>query len=175
MNDNININNSLNAQKLVPNFTMAEIVDTHDDTPETEITLQMIKGLGQQLSTLNMAYFSKSNRNNIQNAIRRRVYELSNGKYIISPQNEQELMIIMREIYIENSLNYTDEQMIRSEIEKLNNIVIDKSVVMIIRSISGYFQFLADQNTSLKPMEPPVYSSRSGQRGEEIFPKGTQF
>lgn len=164
----MNTNNSVNK---ITNFVMAKVVNTpEDNTPERELLLQMIKGLGQQLSLFNMAYFSTTNRNNIQNAIRRKVHELSQNSYIISPQSDQELMIIMRQIYIEHSMHFEDIALIRKEIQKLNNIVVDKSVVMIIRSIAGYMKFLADQASPLTLLEPPKNTTNAGKRGEELFP-----
>jgi hypothetical protein len=162
-------NNSLNSPQQINNFVLADLSDFPDDTPEEEITYQLIKGLGQTLNPINMAFFSRTNREIIQNAIRRRVYTISKGKYNIAPQHEQELMIIMREIYKEPVLA-------REHIRNLNEMIIDRCVVQVIRTISGYMQYLADQSRGIQPMSKPLFTSRTGTRGGNgIIPNNKQF
>ena len=54
-------------------------------------------------------FFSRNNIDNIQEGIINNVYNISNGEYKIGKQNEQELSIVMRSIYLEKSKNLVNE------------------------------------------------------------------
>jgi hypothetical protein len=54
---------------------------------------------------LNTLFFSAKNIAAIQHGIRYNVYTRSNKKYIIGNQSEQELKIVMRSVYLQNSKN----------------------------------------------------------------------
>ena len=71
-----------------------------------------------QDSTLSLAFFSKENMQIIQNAIRAGVYEVSNQQYIIDNQNCDNLKIVMRSVFLQNSVNLPD--MITEQIKELN-------------------------------------------------------
>ena len=75
-----------------------------------------------QDSTLSLAFFSKENMQIIQNAIRAGVYEVSNQQYIIDNQNCDNLKIVMRSVFLQNSVNLPD--MITEQIKELNGLVV---------------------------------------------------
>jgi hypothetical protein len=98
------------------------------------------------------------------------VYEVSESRYLISNQNDQELMIIMREIYKDASkMSVDSDAEIRDEIQKLNTIVIEKCVMSIMKSIPFYFNYLADNNTNPMPHERPVDTNSAGTKGDAFF------
>ena len=71
------------------------------------------------LSTL---FFSEENIKILQNAIKRGVYERSSKQFIIGEQNCDELKIIMRSIYLQDSTNLPYD--IKHQISTLNNLVL---------------------------------------------------
>ena len=56
-------------------------------------------------SRLSDAFFSYQNRTIIQNSIRAEIYKLSNNKYIIDTQDPDQLFIIMKGVFLQNSDN----------------------------------------------------------------------
>ena len=74
-------------------------------------------------TSLSTAFFSAQNIKIIQNGIRAGVYQKSNQQYIIDNQNEDELKIIMRSIFLQNSKNLATN--IPQQIATLNQIVFD--------------------------------------------------
>ena len=59
-------------------------------------------------SPLSIAFFSGENIDILQNGLRAGVYNMSNGKHIIERQNENELKIIMRSVFLQKSKNRPD-------------------------------------------------------------------
>ncbi len=77
---------------------------------------------GQWTDTLlSCTFFSKENIQILQNAIRKGVYDRSNGQYVIAPQNCNELKIIMRSIFLQHANNLPCD--IKNQIITLNNLV----------------------------------------------------
>ena len=68
---------------------------------------------------LSISFFSKENINILQNGLRYGVYEKSNNQFIIGQQNIDELKIIMRSIFLQNSKNLSNN--IAQQINDLNN------------------------------------------------------
>ena len=117
---------------------------------------------------LNTNYFSQRNRDNIHNAIRRNVYEISKGKYLIGRQSDQELSNIMRYIYVEHSVNaidHTNPSLITQQIKFLNNLVIKEAVTKILPSIDFYQYYLQDKFSERSlfdiPKNPSVFGTKT--------------
>tara|TARA_A100001015_G_C14814028_1_gene641949 strand:- start:25 stop:381 length:357 start_codon:yes stop_codon:yes gene_type:complete len=72
---------------------------------------------------LSDTFFSHENINILQNGLRYGVYEKSNNQFIIGNQNNDELKIIMRSIFLQNSKNLLTN--ITEQIVNLNNKVLD--------------------------------------------------
>jgi hypothetical protein len=108
----------------------------------------------QQNTALSNLYFSSKNMAIIQNAIRANVYKVSDEKYIIDEQNTDVLNIIMRSIYLQNSLNQTDN--LTKQIEDLNKIVIDYCVPMVLSEVESYMKYKRDASTLAVPLSNPI-------------------
>ena len=107
-------------------------------------------------SDLSVAYFSKENIRIIQNGLRVGVYNLSKGSYIISPQNEDNLKVIMRSIFLQNSANLPNN--IKEQINELNSIVLDYCIPKVYGEAKGYLTYLHDVSNLAIPMERPESS-----------------
>ena len=95
----------------------------YDKIPANQCTTFREPTLGQWDETiLSKTYFSHNNIQIIQNAIRSGVYHKSNGQYIVAPQDCDSLKIIMRSVFLQNSVNQVDN--IRGQIEELIKIVL---------------------------------------------------
>jgi|TARA_B110000967_G_C18779642_1_gene507573 hypothetical protein len=107
-----------------------------------------------QDSTLSLAFFSKENMQIIQNAIRAGVYEVSNQQYIIDNQNCDNLKIIMRSVFLQNSVNLPDR--IAEQIQELNGLVVKYCVREIYSEAQGYINYKRDASTMYNPIDRPV-------------------
>jgi hypothetical protein len=107
---------------------------------------------------LSKVFFSTENTQIIQNALRAGVYNLSNQKYIIPPQNIEILKVVMRSIYLQYAEHRKDK--IREQIERLNQLVLDYCIPTVYSEAVGYEKYLFDQSTLVVPLELPRHHDR---------------
>ena len=98
-------------------------------------------------------FFSKENIDIIQDGLRAGVYKMSNNKFIIPKQNLNELKVIMRRVYLQHANHNFDK--VRSEVEMLNNIILETAVPSVYNNAVSYQKYLLDQSTLIKPLEKP--------------------
>jgi len=113
---------------------------------------------------LSTTYFSSKNIKIIQNGIRIGVFQRSNGQYLIGEQNEDELKIIMRGVFLQNSLNIQNN--IKEQVENLNKIVFDYAIPQIYGEAQGYMKYKYDVSTLAVPMEHPIMSKTNNKQLE---------
>lgn len=94
---------------------------------------------------LSRSYFSQKNVDNLQMALRRHIYELSGGKYDISRQSDEHLILIMHETYKHNSrfckVNVPSKEITR-QIAELNTIVLKRCVKRVMMEIEYHLHYL---------------------------------
>ena len=117
-------------------------------------------------NNLAIAFFSKKNVEIVQNGIRAGVYEKSQKKYLIGPQNVDSLKIIMRSVFLQHSLNL--ETNIPGQISQLNQIVYDYAVPQILGEATGYIKYKRDISTLPVPLSHPKYMSKVGTNKMEL-------
>lgn len=116
---------------------------------------------GNMMATpLNQAYFSPANVQIVQNKIRREVYDRSSGEFLIDPQSADELMIVMRAMYLQYGKNQPTN--IMGQIEELNQIVADWCVPKILAECSMHRTYLHDIQNLPVPISHPVMMSTTG-------------
>ena len=108
----------------------------------------------QQNNIVSNIFFSTKNVIIIQNAIRAGVYKISNEKYLIDTQDGDTLNVIMRAIYLQNSVNLPDN--VTKQIEDLNKIVINYCVPRIYGEAQGYIKYKEDASTLVVPLDNPI-------------------
>lgn len=115
---------------------------------------------------LSELYFSKENVDIIQEGIINSVYNNSDGKYIISRQSDNELIIVMRSIYFQygKNLNFN----VNEQIKELNTKVIRWCVNEIINNIKQYLEYKKSVSTLPVPLEHAQLSSQKGTKTLEI-------
>ena len=152
--NNVNYNGRVNIAQV----DMRKQFALYDRIPVKETTSfsNALQGNWEK-STLSVAYFSKQNIQIIQNAIRAGVYKLSKEQYLIGPQSEDTLKIIMRSVFLQNSANMQCH--ITEQIEALNKIVVDYCVKQIYGEVQGYLTYLHDASTLVVPLQRPVMSN----------------
>ena len=83
---------------------------------------------------LNQAYFSPANVQIVQNKLRKEVYERSRGDFLIDPQSVDELLTVMRAMYLQYGKNQPHN--ISGQIADLNQLVADWAVPKILAECS---------------------------------------
>lgn len=103
---------------------------------------------------LSCTFFSKENISILQNAIRKGVYDMSKGQYMIAEQNCDELKIIMRSVFLENANNLPCD--IKHQIITLNNLVTSFAIDQVYKSAISYMKYKIDASTLAVPISTPV-------------------
>lgn len=98
-----------------------------------------LKGM-QQSTLLSKVFFHPKNIDLIQKQIIMRVFHETDGTYLIEKQNEKDLKVIMRSMFIQYAKHSPDQ--IRSQIRQLNNLVVDEVVPDIVAEIHAYIGYL---------------------------------
>ena len=106
-------------------------------------------------SLLSTLFFSSNNIQILQNAIRAKIYEKSNQKYIIDTQDYEQLKIVMRSIFLQYAMHRDDK--IKEQIEELNKIVLDYCIPQIFNELKGYINYKKDISTLVQPLSNPEY------------------
>ena len=124
---------------------------------------------------LTFLFFSDKNIQNIQNILRYNVYKQM--KYTIDNQSTNELMIIMRSLFLEYSAHpkLLDESMSDDEkrkllekytieVARLNKIVVDSTLPKVISQIQQYVDYLRDSSKQPYYMDKPKNESVQGMK-----------
>lgn len=130
-------------------------------TGDTSAKSDMIRG-NWEPNDLNQTFFSPPNVQIVQNLIRKMVYDET--QQIIDPQSSDELLIVMRSMYLSYGRNEAEK--IRQQIEELNKRVADWAVPRIVSEISMYLTYRKDASTMPVPLSHPVNISSSGTKSK---------
>jgi len=147
---------------------------TVDNNISGSNTRHLFKNLyGETLLTF--LFFSEKNIENIQNVIKFIVHKET--KYIIDKQSTNELLIIMRAVFLEYSRHpkLITEKMSKeerdvllkqysTEVERLNTIIINQIVPKIISQLQQYVDYLKDASEQPYYMDKPKNDSIKGQK-----------
>jgi len=124
-----------------------------------------LKGI-QTDSKLSRTYFSSENISNLQDNIRYMVWLNTNKEHIIAKQNDYELTIIMRSVYLQNALNQEDN--IQEQISMLNNIVLDYCVKQITSQVLQFINYQKEINSNRYIMPHSMNTNSSGEKTLEM-------
>lgn len=122
---------------------------------------QAVKGIQCQ-SELSVTFFSKENIKRIQKKIQREILRKTKGKYKTEDQDEKDLRLVMRAVYIEFARDLPN-QIIR-QVKKLNERVVQQVVPSMIANIKQYYGYLKDISTPLQPLPLPMNVNNAGRR-----------
>ncbi len=109
---------------------------------------------------LSLAYFSSENINILQNNRRNGVFDKSNSEFVIGLQDEDELKIIMRSVFLQNSLNL--ETNIREQIRDLNALVESYAIEQVYKEAISYLKYKRDASNMYALLALPSNSSTRG-------------
>ena len=109
---------------------------------------------------MNQAYFSSTNFQIIQNAIRKNVFDYT--AKVIDPVGSDDLFMTMRAMYLQYSRNLPTQ--IPEQISELNERVVAWCVPKIVAEVNMYATYLKDISTLPTPISHPVNISSAGTR-----------
>ena len=115
---------------------------------------------------LNQTFFSPANVQIVQNKLRRDVYDRSGGEFLIDNQSVEELLTVMRAMYLQYGKNQPTR--IREQIEELNQIVSDWAVPKIVAECSMHKTYLHDIQNLPVPLQQPVFLSQKGTKSSSF-------
>lgn len=104
---------------------------------------------------LSVAFFCAKNIEILQNGIRKGVYDMSNGQYLVSNQSDDVLKVIMRSTYLQFA-KHNPNVSIPQQIGQLNKLVLDYTVRQVYGETQGYLKYLHDVSTLAVPIAHPV-------------------
>jgi hypothetical protein len=176
-NENVWANNGLLGD--IRNTTYPEnyynVLD-YKNSPDTDSlkncnTQDSLKGILDE-TLLSNTFFSVDNIQNIQNMIRYYFYQEKNE--VISEQSNNELLTIMRGIYLKYSnsaANTMDE--IKSEVQEINKVVTEFSLKQIYINYDNYNRYLNDLESLPQPLDLPQLPDKNNytynlSRGEDF-------
>lgn len=130
-----------------------ELFKMYDKIPVNQMSTIRGPSNGWSSTQLSELFFSKENIVIIQNGIRAGVYNMSDGKYVIDNQDNEQLQIIMRGMFLEYSKNMPTN--ITEQIKILNDKVISYCSHKVYEEAKGYLTYLKDSSTLITPLEYP--------------------
>ena len=126
-----------------------------------DLALETIR---QDPNPLNEAFFSRTNLNHLQKELQTRVYNETNR--IIDRQNEDDLFIIMRGIYVISSVNHYEDT--KTQLRTLNEMVLSHVVPQVVFGVKAHFQYVKDVNNPIEPLDRGMYVSSKGEKNNRL-------
>lgn len=123
---------------------------------------ESLRGIEQE-STLSRAFFSPKNVDTLQKEIIKQVFKKTKGKYLIEKQDETDLQVVMRSMFIQHA-TYNTMESITDQIIELNFLVVDDVVPGIISQIDAHFGYLDRAFGPLRVIDRPKNVSSTGTR-----------
>jgi len=115
-------------------------------------------------------FFGEKNLNHLQNLLIRLIYQKSNGLYQISRQNDTELLIIMRSIFLQYGKHLPlDVQSLETQICELNRQVIIYAFPKLMSNIQQYLSYIRDHGSNVRPLDRGEHISSAGTRVNRGF------
>jgi hypothetical protein len=104
------------------------------------------------ISDLHETFYSKENIELINKQLILQVYKKTNQTFLIKPQCESDLLIIMRYIYLQDAKNLPYD--IKSQVKELNCKVVSEILPTVISNVDQKIGYLRD--ISVQPIGPPL-------------------
>ena len=114
-------------------------------------------------TNLTELYYSQSNIDLLQESIIKGIYtHPETRKQKISKQSEDELLIIMKSIYLQHCKNKPYN--IQKQIYDLNKLILDYCIPNIVSSIKQYIGYINDITKEQTVMDKPQFVSNKGDK-----------
>jgi hypothetical protein len=147
-----------NIKQFVYGNNMVNLFSLRDKIPAKQcVSLQEpLKGIWTS-DAISNRFFSQENVDFIQSQIQQRIYQKTMGKYTIDKQDCTTLFVIMRGFFLQYSTNNNNN--IDSQLNKLNETVLDYCVDNVYSELNMYVKYLHDASTIAEPLSAPILSN----------------
>lgn len=142
----------MNLKTQKPPFPALYFSDSIKHKNNNELMKNELKLSACNIGDLEKYFFSKENIKLINKQLILTVYKKTNNNFLISEQKEDDLVIVMRYIFIEYSRNLLYN--ISGQIKELNCRVISDILPHIITNVEQHIGYLKDIST--QPIGPPL-------------------
>lgn len=119
-----------------------------------------------EVSQVSQLFYSKKNIQALQEGIRYLVYDRSGGRHRIGEQSNDELIIIMKTMYLTHGKNQIYN--VLEQVRELNKKVLDFAVPDIIQQLDMYDKYRHDQAFLPTPIDRSLNTSIKGERSLEM-------
>ncbi len=119
------------------------------------------------INPLQENFFSEKNIEILQTLISYHVKLQTDGKHQIARQDDNQLKIVMKSVYLMYGKNQSVD--IQGQVKILNSYVLDYCVPNIISNIEQYIGYKKQVSTLPTPLELPRYTSKAGTRTNPDF------
>ena len=139
---------------------IATLFSMMDKIPlNTHTNYQNVLAGNFERSTLSDTYFSKQNIQAIQYGIRKGVYDKSQGRIAVDEQPEDQIVTVMRAMYLQYSKNLSSN--IQQQISDLNTRVLNFCITNVFNEAVAYLKYKEDASTMHIPIMHPIYSNKT--------------
>lgn len=114
-------------------------------------------------------YFSNNNRELLQEEIKKYIYFNTENNYIIGKQNDDELKIIMKGIYLQNRHKLSFNNNIHEQTKFLNKLVILECSKIIKTNLLQHIHYVKELNKKPIYQNLPQNVSNKGIRNLEMY------
>jgi hypothetical protein len=111
-------------------------------------------------------FFNDTNINVVHEAIRYYVWKKSCGKYVIDRQNDDEIKIVMRSVYLNHAQHAPTD--ILTQVKELNLRVINYCVDRVLQEIGMYLHYKTDISRLPDPMARGQFASSKGEKNDQL-------
>lgn len=115
-----------------------------------------------QSSKVSTFFFSQENVDYLQTQIISRIYKKSNKMHKIGRQSEDELIIVMRSIYLQHGKNVDTN--IDTQINILNELVLDYCVDNVFSNLIAHFEYINDLTKDQPVLDKPISTNIKGDK-----------
>jgi uncharacterized protein YnzC (UPF0291/DUF896 family) len=139
-----------------------------DPNLQRSFTSDALKG-NLQKNGVSVLFFSQMNIDILQTGIKNMVLNKTCGKQRVGTQSEQELMTIMRSIYLQNGKNSVDN--VIQQVKILNENVLEYSVPRVLDGLAMQTSYIDRITTLQQPLDKPISASSYGTKSQEFKPR----
>ena len=170
--NNINANYSMN-NKGITQFAVERGYDQLFTTPIKNIKQNKNRGNNIELTTateyenpIKEMLYSQKNINFLQQKCIETIYYKTNKKYLISPQDENQILQIITNVYnnipIQDYYVTEDNILFKQEISYLNSFILKEITEYVYNSLLNYISYSEFIANGIQPIERPVNVSIKG-------------
>lgn len=170
--NNINTTYSMSNEGITQ-FAIDRGYDQLFTTQVTRKTKNNIKGNNIELSTANEyenpikeMLYSQKNINFLQQKCIEAIYYKTNKRYLISPQDENQILQIITNVYnnipIQDYYVTQDNILFKQEISYLNSFILKEMIEYVYNSLLNYISYSEFIANGIQPIERPVNVSIKG-------------